>query len=150
MNTISKDVPGLDLTRFDQFLEATNVPRDGVDDTIAKHPPNFPRCRAVVSFDLEHSGDLMAKSYFLPHWRALQSRIPAKTIISDAVRACKGPGGLSYDGSLDAIMSYLSRFEGQEDAPPVGFSPMTAWPTRPGCASRSTSSPRLTHAPSST
>ncbi|KAL8942497.1 MAG: hypothetical protein Q9216_001641 [Gyalolechia sp. 2 TL-2023] len=117
MKTISNVVPGLDLTRFNQFLEATNVPSDGVDDAIAKHPPNFPRCRAVAAFDLEHSGDLMVKSYFLPHWRSLQSGIPTKTIISDTVRACNGPDGLSYDGSLDAITSYLSTFEGQEDAP---------------------------------
>jgi DMATS type aromatic prenyltransferase len=117
MNTISKEVPGLDLTRFNQFLEATNVPSDGVDNAIAKHPPNFPRCRVVVAFDLEHSGDLMVKSYFLPHWRALQSGNPANTIVADAVRACNGPDGLSYDGSLDATMSYLSTFEGQEDAP---------------------------------
>jgi DMATS type aromatic prenyltransferase len=117
MNTISKDVPGLDLTRFHQFLEATNVPSDSVDDAIAKHPLNFPRGRAAVAFDLEHSSDLMVKSYFLPHWRAFQSGIPAKTIISDAIRASNGPDGLSYDGPLDAIMSYLSTFEGQEDAP---------------------------------
>ena len=117
MNTISKDVPGLDLIRFNQFLEAINVPSDGVDDVIAKYPPDLPRCPAVVAFDLEHSGDLMVKSYFLPHWRALQSGILAKAIVSDAVRACNRPDGLSYNGSVDAIMSYLSTFEGQEDAP---------------------------------
>lgn len=117
MNTISKDVPGLDLTRFNQFLEATNVPSDRVDDAIAKYPPIFPRYRVVVAFDLEHSGELTVKSYFLPLWRAVQSGIPTKTIISDAVRACNGPDGLSYDGSVDAIMSYLSTFEGREDAP---------------------------------
>ena len=117
MNTISKDVPGLNLTRFNHFLEAINVPSDGVDDAIAKHSPDFPRCRAVVAFDLEHSGHLVVKSYFLPHWRALQSGIPTNTIISDAVRAYNGPDGLSYDGSLNIIMSYLSTFEGQEDAP---------------------------------
>ncbi|KAF7505274.1 hypothetical protein GJ744_001061 [Endocarpon pusillum] len=121
MNTISNDVPGLDLTRFNQFLEATNVPSDGVDDAIAKLPPNFPRFRVVVAFDLEHSGNLMVKSYFMAHWRALQGGIPAKTMISDAVRACKGPDGLSYDGSMDAIMSYLSTFEGQQDEPVAWF-----------------------------
>ena len=123
MNSISTDVPGLDLSRFNQFLDATHVPSHGVDDAIAKHPANFPRCRAVVAFDLEHSGALMVKSYFLPHWRALQSGVPAKTIIADAIRACNGPAdddGLSYDGSLNAIMSYLATFEGQQpetDAP---------------------------------
>lgn len=117
MNTISKEVPGLDLTWFNLLLKATNVPSGGVDDAIAKYPPNFPRYRAVVAFDLEHSGDLMVKSYFLSLWHALQSGIPINTIISDAVRACNGPDGLSYDGSMDAIMSYLSTFEGQEDAP---------------------------------
>ena len=117
MNTNSKDGPGLDLTRFTRLLEPSHVPSDSVDDTIAKHPRRFPRCRAVIAFDREHSGDLMVKVYFLSHGSALQSGIPAKTIISHAVRACNGTDGLSYDGSLDAIMSYLSTFEGQKDAP---------------------------------
>ena len=120
LNSVSKNVPGLDLTRFNQFLEATNVSNDCVDDAIAKHPSHFPRSRVWVAFDLEHSGNLMAKSYFLPHWRAIQSGISANTIVSDAVRACNGADG-SYDGSLAAIKSYLSTFGRQEDAPQIGL-----------------------------
>ena len=121
LDSVSKDVPGLDLTRFNQFLEATNVPNDSVDDAIAKHPAHFPRSRVWIAFDLEHSGKLMAKSYFLPHWRAIQSGISANTIISDAVRACNGADGSSYDAPLAAIMSYLSTFSRQEDAPQIGL-----------------------------
>lgn len=121
LNEISKDVKGLDLTRFNHFLEATNVPDECVDDAIAKHPAGFPRSRVWVAFDLEHSGNLMVKSYFLPHWRAIQSGISANTIISDAVRACNGSDGSSYDASLAAIDSYLSTFTRQEDAPQIGL-----------------------------
>ncbi|KAI1632605.1 aromatic prenyltransferase [Biscogniauxia mediterranea] len=121
MNAISKDVPGLDLTRFNHFLEATNVPDDRLEDAIAKHPAHFPRSRVWIAFDLEHSGNLVAKSYFLPHWLAIQSGIPAKTIVFDAIRASNKANGASYDGSIAAIESYLSTFARQEDAPQVGL-----------------------------
>ena len=121
LNTVLNDVPDLDLTRFNHFLKATNVPNDCTDDAIAKHPSHFPRSRVWIAFDLEQSGSLVAKSYFLPHWRAIQSGIPAKTIIFDAVRACKGPDGSSYEGSLAAIESYLWTYARQEDEPQVGL-----------------------------
>ncbi|KAI1497646.1 aromatic prenyltransferase [Biscogniauxia marginata] len=121
LNTISKDVPGLDLTRFNHFLNATNVPDNCMDDAIAKHPSYFPRSRVWIAFDLERSGSLMAKSYFLPHWRAIQSGIPAKTIIFDVIRACNKTDGSSYDGSLAAIESYLSTYARQDDEPQVGL-----------------------------
>lgn len=87
-----------------------------MDDVIAKHSPNFSRCRAVVVFNLKHFDDLIIKLYFLSHWRALQSEISIKIIISDAVRAYNEPDELSYDKSLDIIISYLSTFEEQENA----------------------------------
>ena len=121
LKTVSKDVPSLDLTRFNHFLEATNVPEDGIDDALAKIPSFFPRSRVWIAFDLEQSGSLVAKSYFLPHWRAIQSGIPAKTIIFDAIQACQGTDGSTYDGSLAAIESYLSTFSRQEDEPQVGL-----------------------------
>lgn len=121
LTALSKDLQGLDLTRFNQFLDATNVPDDCVDDAIAKHPSHFPRSRVWVAFDLEHSGNPVVKSYFLPHWLACQSGVSVNTIVSDAVRACNGSDGLSYDGSLAAINSYLSTFTRQEDAPQMGL-----------------------------
>nr|QJQ82456.1 BisB [Biscogniauxia sp.] len=122
LNSVSEEVPGLDLTRFNHFLEATNVPEDGMDDAIAKHPSYFPRSRVWIAFDLERSGNPVAKSYFLPHWRAIQSGIPPKTIIFDAIRASnKSDDESSYDGSLAAIESYLSTYEKQEDEPQVGL-----------------------------
>ncbi|PSE92286.1 hypothetical protein C7G92_19135, partial [Acinetobacter baumannii] len=121
LEAVSKDVPGMDLTRFNQFLEATNVGNDCVDDAIAKHPAHFPRSRVWIAFDLEHSGNLMAKSYFLPHWRAIQSGISANTIIGDTVKECNKADGSSYDGSLNAIESYLATFTRPEEAPQMGL-----------------------------
>lgn len=113
----SGDMQGLDLTRFNQFLKATNVPDDCIDDAIAKHPAHFPRSRVWIAFDLEQSGKLMAKSYFLPHWLAIQSGTSANKIINDTVLECnKG-----YEGSLEAIKSYLSTFDPPESAPQMGL-----------------------------
>ncbi|KAI7211772.1 hypothetical protein KC333_g7487 [Hortaea werneckii] len=119
LDAASKDIEGLDLTRFNQFLEATNIPNDSAEETAAKHPAHFPRSRVWLAFDLEHSGTLMVKSYFLPHWRAIQSGISANTFISDTVRACNGPDGSKYDGALDAIHSYLLSL--QEHPPQIGL-----------------------------
>ncbi|CAN8106532.1 unnamed protein product [Discula destructiva] len=119
LNSISADVPGLDLTRFHEFVKATNVPEDCIDDAIAKHPSHFPRSRVWIAFDLEHSGSLVAKAYYLPHWLAIQSGISANTIIFDAIRASNTAAhGASYDGSIAAIESYLST---QQNAPQVGL-----------------------------
>ncbi|KAJ8108563.1 hypothetical protein OPT61_g8088 [Boeremia exigua] len=114
---LSSDLPDLDLARFNQFLDATNVPNDGVEDANAKHPAHFPRTRVWVAFDLEHSGTPVAKAYFLPHWLAIQSGVSTNTIVSDTVRACKGSDGLSWSGSMAVIDSYLSTFTRPEDAP---------------------------------
>lgn len=119
LNAVSEDVPEVDMTRFNQFLEATNVPEDKVEDAIAKHPPMFPRTRVVVAFDLEHSGKPSPKAYFLPHWRAIQRGISPVTIALDAVRASQGANGASYAPSLAPIDSFLESFEKPEDAPPI-------------------------------
>jgi len=129
---VQKDLPSLELTRFNQFLEAMNVPNDDVDDAIAKHPPHFPRSRIWIAFDLEHSGNLLAKAYHLPHWRAIQSGKSANIIVSDAIRACNGEDGSTYDAGLDAIKSYLSTYSSDEEAPQMGLLSNDCTPDKPG------------------
>ncbi|GAP88223.2 putative 7-dimethylallyltryptophan synthase [Rosellinia necatrix] len=103
---IAPDVPGLDLARFNDFLAATYIPDEGVEAAAAKHPAGFPRSRVWVAFDLDRAGRAVAKAYFLPHWRALHTGIPARQIVSDAILACSGPLG-SYETSVAALNDYL-------------------------------------------
>ncbi|ORY71068.1 aromatic prenyltransferase [Pseudomassariella vexata] len=106
---VAMDIPSLDLERFNHFLAATHVPDEAVDKAVAKHPPGFPRSRVWVAFDLERSGGIVAKAYFLPHWRSLYTEVSTRTIVFDAIRKCNGPSG-SYESSIAALNEHLDAF----------------------------------------
>nr|UQE90685.1 prenyltransferase PT1 [Periconia sp.] len=117
LTTLSKEIPSIDLKRFNLFLEDTYVPDDAIEEVISKHPAGFPQSRVWVAFDLERSGDIVAKAYFLPHWREIYTGTPTKTIVFDAIKKCNGPLG-SYDASIAALDGYLESFP-SEEAPKI-------------------------------
>lgn len=116
LTAMVKEVPGIDLTRFDLFYSETRVPDDAADEIKEKNPLGAPLTGFWVAFDLERGG-IVAKAYFLPHMKAVWTGIPTKTIVFDAIRKCNGSFG-SYDGSIAALDSYLESFS-SEEAPAV-------------------------------
>jgi DMATS type aromatic prenyltransferase len=115
---MSKEVQGIDLTRFNIFQSETKVPDSAAAKIVAKNPPGAPLTGVWVAFDLERGG-IVAKAYFLPHLKAIWTGIPTKVIVFDAIRKCNGPFG-SYDAPIAALDSYLSSFA-PEDEPMVAL-----------------------------
>lgn len=116
LTAMTKDVSGIDLTRFNIFLSETNVPDEAVEEVLSKLPPYVPRARVLVAFDLERGG-IVAKAYFNPALRSLYTGKPVNTIVFDAIRKCNGPAG-SYDASINVLSSYLETF-GAGEAPHI-------------------------------
>ncbi|KAH7323174.1 aromatic prenyltransferase [Stachybotrys elegans] len=116
----SKDVPGLDLTRFHLFLNESNAPEDHAADIIAKSPPNRPLTRVLIAFDMEPGSDIVAKAYFLPGLKSIHTGIPVKSIVFDAIRKCDGPWG-TYNASVDKFDSYLKSFDTSKSEAPQVF-----------------------------
>lgn len=105
LTAMAKDVPGIDLTRFHLFLEATGVPDAAAEEVWAKFPP-LPRCRVLLAYDLE-KGAIGTKAYFNPVHRAIFQGTSTKTVVFDAIRKCNGPYG-SYDVSVEALDACMS------------------------------------------
>ncbi|RWA08746.1 hypothetical protein EKO27_g6370 [Xylaria grammica] len=108
LTAMAKDVPGIDMKRFDLFHSEICVPDDRANEVQIKNPVGGPLTLVWVAFDLER-GRIVAKAYFLPHMKAVLTGIPTKTIVFDAIRKCNGLGG-SYDGSITALNDYLESF----------------------------------------
>ncbi|KAJ8130683.1 hypothetical protein O1611_g2946 [Lasiodiplodia mahajangana] len=116
LSEMAKEVPGIDLARFDLFLSETRVPDESIDEMLSKLPPGYPRARVLIAFDLER-GTVVAKAYFNPGLKAFLEGRPTKDVVFDAVRKCKGPAG-SYDASIEAVNAYMESFDPRE-APQV-------------------------------
>lgn len=117
LTLMAKEIPGIDLTRFELFHSETRVPDEAADEIREKNPPGAPLTGVWVAFDLER-GAVVAKSYFLPHMKAVLTGIPTKTIAFDAIRKCNGPTG-DYSPSIEVLDSYLESFPNSEEAPQV-------------------------------
>ena len=108
LTKMAKDVPGVDLTRFDLFLSETNVPDEAADEVLSKMPPTYLRTRVWVAFDLER-GRMVAKAYFVPLMKAIYTGSSPNTIVFDAIRKCNGLVG-SYNASIAVVNSYFESF----------------------------------------
>lgn len=131
--SMAKDVPGIDLARFNLFASETRVPDEAADEIRAKNPLGAPLTGTWVAFDLER-GTVVAKAYFLPHLRAVLTGTPTKTIVFDAIRKCNGPSG-NYDGSIGVLDDYLESF-GSEEAPQVVLLSNDCVPDSPTCRNK--------------
>ncbi|RYC64352.1 hypothetical protein CHU98_g1872 [Xylaria longipes] len=118
LSEMAKEVPGIDLTRFDLFFSETSVPDKSADEVLCKLPPGYPRSRALIAFDLER-GSVVAKAYFNPGLKAFFEGRPTKDVVFDAIRKCKGPSK-SYDASIEAVNNYIESFDARE-APQVSL-----------------------------
>ncbi|KAI5918416.1 tryptophan dimethylallyltransferase-domain-containing protein [Camillea tinctor] len=120
LTAMAKEYDGIDLTRFEIFHQETRVPDELASAVVANNPPGAPLTGVWVAFDLEHSGELTAKAYFLPHLKAVGTGIQPKDIAFSAIRKCNGPMG-SYDAPLAALGAYLESFPTPETTPMVAL-----------------------------
>lgn len=116
LTAMAKEVPGIDLTRFNIILEETNVPNEAAEKVVSKLLPGIPRVRVVVAFDLEKGG-LMAKAYYTPILKAIHTGVPTKTVAFDAIRKCNGKHG-SYDATSKTLGDWMDAHDGP-DGPQV-------------------------------
>lgn len=115
---MAKNLPGIDLTRFNLFWSETNVPGEAADDILSKLAPGIPRVHTLVAYDLERRG-IVAKAYFNPALKAIHTGKSITTIALDAIRKCNGPAG-SYDASIKVIDDYMKTF-GVSERPQIGL-----------------------------
>lgn len=57
LTDMGKQVPGIDMAKFNMFLEHFSVPNDSVDSILQKFPPQVPKLLVLTAFDLEN-GDI--------------------------------------------------------------------------------------------
>ena len=56
LTAMGKQVPGIDMAKFNMFLDEFSVPNDSADEILEKFPPQVPRLLVVTAFDLENGG----------------------------------------------------------------------------------------------
>lgn len=109
---MSKEIPDLDLDRFQVFASKLFLPSDAVESLMLRVSPGIPLSQVWVAFDLLH-GKVMAKVYFMPILKMISTGIPTKTLVFEAAQACNGKYG-SFDAPIQLLDSYLNSFPPSE------------------------------------
>lgn len=113
------DVPGADLERFEHFVRGFFFPdADAARAVLPRLPARAPRSQAWVAFDLLPSGRAMAKVYFMPLLKCVQTGTPANRLVRDVVASARdGHGG--FGAPLDLFERYAQSCAGKGMAPKV-------------------------------
>ncbi|KEZ40024.1 hypothetical protein SAPIO_CDS9013 [Scedosporium apiospermum] len=105
---MAQEVPGIDLKHFEIFAEEFFFSSGTAEALTPKIPPGTPLSQAWVAFDLLR-GKIMAKVYFMPILKWIQTGIPTRVLVSRAVQKCSGKYG-TYDAPMKLLDSYLESF----------------------------------------
>ena len=108
LRRLAEDIPGLDLTRFHIFAEQLFVPPETAPTVLAR-AGRTPLSQIWIAFDLLRGGGLLTKVYFMPILKWLETGIPTKQLVFDAVRKCNGRHG-TYDAPVALLDDYLASF----------------------------------------
>lgn len=108
LRSMAKEVPDLDLKQFEHFANELFISSEAAETLIPKIPAGTPLSQVWVAFDLLR-GKVLAKVYFMPILKWIQTQTPTKTLVFDAARKCNGKYG-SYDTSIALLDSYLESF----------------------------------------
>ncbi|KAK1758060.1 tryptophan dimethylallyltransferase-domain-containing protein [Echria macrotheca] len=109
LSRMASEVPSLDLYQFEKFAGEFFLSRKEAEAIIPKIPPGTPLSQAWLAFDLEQGSSSMAKVYFMPILKWLQTGIPTNSLVFDAVRRC-GKKDSSYDASVAILDRYIKTF----------------------------------------
>jgi len=108
LTKMAQEVPGIDLKHFEIFAEEFFFSSAAAEALAPKIPPGTPLSQAWVAFDLLR-GKIMAKVYFMPILKWIQTGIPTRVLVSRAVQKCSGKYG-TYDAPMKLLDSYLESF----------------------------------------
>jgi DMATS type aromatic prenyltransferase len=80
-----------------------------------KTPADTPLSQAWVAFDLLRGGGggFMAKVYFMPILKMIETGRESKALVFEAVKACDGPHG-SFDAPVAMLAGYMASFPAGE------------------------------------
>jgi DMATS type aromatic prenyltransferase len=101
-------VPGLDLHQFDIFSQALFFSPEAAGALLPRVPKGTPLSQVWLAFDLHRGGTILAKVYFMPILKWIDSGTPTKDLVFAAARAC------IRHGSYDEPVRLLDDFLGQE------------------------------------
>ncbi|KAK4201189.1 aromatic prenyltransferase [Triangularia verruculosa] len=107
------NVGGLDLHQFNIFAEKLFFSPEDAAALLPHVPQGTPLSQVWLAFDLLRGGDIMAKVYFMPILKWIETGIPTKDLVFDAARRCDKHG--SYERPIQLLDDFLC--EGV--APPV-------------------------------
>jgi hypothetical protein len=104
------------------------VPNEAADEVLSQLYPGQQRSPILVAFDFERR-EIVAKPYFNPVFKAIDTKTPANTVVFNAIRKCNGPAG-SYDASIEVLNDYLNHLMPAQN-PKLSCCPTIALSTPP-------------------
>lgn len=99
-------MPKLDLKEFHIWKNEFYFSEDGAQRLLSRIPSGSPLSQIWIAFDLPHGQEPMAKVYFMPSLRCIESNIPNERLVFDTARICHGQYG-TYNRCIDVLDSYL-------------------------------------------
>jgi DMATS type aromatic prenyltransferase len=112
LTNIAKETPGLNLERFDIFANRLFFSAEAAKSLIPRIPSGTPLSQVWVAFDLL-CGEFMAKAYFMPVLKMIETNVTTKNLVFDALHECNGQYG-SFEAPLSVLDSYLESFPPEE------------------------------------
>lgn len=118
LRSMTDAVPGLSLKRFDIFAKHLFVSDAGSGEVLRKVPEGLPLSQVWLAFDLQHDGSILAKVYFMPILKWIETGTPTNDLVFDTMRECNDHG--SFNKSIACLEDYIKSFTSvPDDAPRV-------------------------------
>ncbi|KFA70283.1 hypothetical protein S40285_08212 [Stachybotrys chlorohalonatus IBT 40285] len=102
-------VPGLSLKRFDTFARRLFITQEGYAELTPRIPNGTPLSQAWTAFDLLHGG-VMAKVYFMPILKMIETGKSTNDLVFDTVRDCNSKEYGTFDGPISLLQDYTTSF----------------------------------------
>ncbi|KAK0622782.1 aromatic prenyltransferase [Immersiella caudata] len=103
-------LPGLDLHQFDVFSRTLFFSPEDAGALLPQVPKGTPLSQVWLAFDLHRGGTILAKVYFMPILKWIESGTPTKDLVFAAARACIRHG--SYEEPVRLLDDFLVREAG--------------------------------------
>lgn len=108
LRALAEEDASVSLKRFELFAERLFIKKEDALELAVRIPSGTPRSQVWMAFDLLRDGGVMAKVYFMPVLKMIQSGVETKTLVFEAARACEEYG--SFDQSIRVLEGYFGDF----------------------------------------
>lgn len=116
LRSMSNVIPDLCMKKYDKFAQNLFIKKENQAALLEIMSEDTPRAQSWLAFDVKSSGP-MAKAYFLPYLKMIETDKHTNDFISQIYRQCGDEFG-SYSEGADTINRYIETFDSTPELAP--------------------------------